>query len=269
MTVSISAATLETILGDASLSSYQKILLLALESHVGKQGEAIYPSLRRLATLSSLSLAYICELLPALEARGYLTIKHRQGPKGSNAYVLRYESVPQRGAPQRDTRSRGAPQRRTELRTEGEKEQVLFHSVEYHSVEHVASLEHGSVDPRLDSVLRQKRANLIREWELDAPFHAACLGDTAEPTPAPASPTQTPAHRTPRGAGLYRLGKLCKRGHAHEGTGQSLRRLPSGSCLQCDLERQEEKRQAQVQAKREAKPPRHIIDLAAHRQKQG
>jgi hypothetical protein len=88
-------------------------------------------------------------------------------------------------------------------------------------------------------------------------------------TPTPDAPPQTKSPRTPRGAGLYRLGKLCKRGHEHERTGQSLRRLPSGSCLQCDLERQEAKRQAQVQAKREAKPARHIIDLAAHRQKQG
>jgi hypothetical protein len=39
--------------------------------------------------------------------------------------------------------------------------------------------------------------------------------------------------------------------------------------LQCDLERQEAKRQAQVQAKRAAKPARRIIDLAAHRQRQG
>jgi hypothetical protein len=38
--------------------------------------------------------------------------------------------------------------------------------------------------------------------------------------------------------------------------------------LQCDLERQEAKRQAQVQARREARPPRRIIDLSAHRQRQ-
>ena len=88
------------------------------------------------------------------------------------------------------------------------------------------------------------------------------------------APTQEPPHvtqgtRKPRGEGLYTLGKLCKRGHQHEGTGQSLRRLPSGSCLQCDLERQEAKRQAQVKAHRAARGPRRIIDLAAHRQKQG
>ena len=79
---------------------------------------------------------------------------------------------------------------------------------------------------------------------------------------------QTQAPRKPRGEGLYTLGKLCKRGHEHEGTGQSLRRLPSGSCLQCDLERQEAKRQANVQVRREARPPRRIIDLSAHRQRQ-
>ena len=75
--------------------------------------------------------------------------------------------------------------------------------------------------------------------------------------------------RKPRGEGLYTLGKLCKRGHGHEDTGQSLRRLPSGSCLQCDLERQEAKRQAQVKANRAARGPRRIIDLSAHRQRHG
>lgn len=98
----------------------------------------------------------------------------------------------------------------------------------------------------------------------------ACGIQTETPSePVRTAPESTPTRlpRKPRGEGLYTLGKLCKRGHDHEGTGQSLRRLPSGSCLQCDLERQEAKRQAQVQATRAARPPRRIIDLSAHRQR--
>jgi hypothetical protein len=121
-------------------------------------------------------------------------------------------------------------------------------------------VEHQSAQP---SGGEQYAAMLARSQVVGPDFAQVLQG-----TPTPHNAPQTTPPRTPRGAGLYRLGKLCKRGHEHEGTGQSLRRLPSGSCLQCDLERQEAKRQARVQASRAAKPARRIIDLAAHRSRQ-
>jgi hypothetical protein len=45
------------------------------------------------------------------------------------------------------------------------------------------------------------------------------------------------------------LGKLCRRQHAYQDTGQSLLRLPGRSCLLCDRERTRERRQAQREAR--------------------
>ncbi len=46
----------------------------------------------------------------------------------------------------------------------------------------------------------------------------------------------------------HTLGPLCKYGHDHEGTGQSLRRRKDNECLECQRIRQREHRQRQCQA---------------------
>ena len=71
---------------------------------------------------------------------------------------------------------------------------------------------------------------------------------------------QTEPPKKARGQGTYFLGKLCKRRHDHEGTGQSLRRYPSGGCHQCNMEGQEARRQAKVRANRAARPPLRIVE---------
>jgi len=48
----------------------------------------------------------------------------------------------------------------------------------------------------------------------------------------------------------FRLGKLCKRGHAYHGTGQTLYRLPRFVCPECDAEGARKRRKA----KREGQP---------------
>ena len=250
MTYPLPSSTLDAIFGDAALSPVKRLLILVLESHASSPGSGVYPSLRRLADRSGLSLAHVCTLLPELATDGYLTIHHRQGPKGGNRYEVHLPTVPLSRAPASGTRTAGAPASGTELRSEREKTPVLFQPEELQPVEHKPAVTPAA-------------ANWLRTMAQDlGPDFAQVLQGVAVQEP-PASPT-----RKPRGEGLYTLGKLCKRGHEHEGTGQSLRRLPSGSCLQCDLERQEAKRQAKVQARREEKPPRRIIDLSAHRQRQ-
>ena len=250
MTYPLSPSTLDAIFGDAALSPSKRLLLLVLESHASSAGSGVYPSLRRLADRSGLSLAHVCTLLPELATDGYLTIHHRQGPKGGNLYEVHLPTVPLSRAPESGTRTAGAPASGTELRSEREKTPILFQPEELQPVEH----QPPAVTPAA--------ANWLRTFEHElGPHYAQVLQGAQEP------PASVP--RKPRGEGLYTLGKLCKRGHQHEGTGQSLRRLPSGSCLQCDLERQEAKRQANVQTRREARPPRRIIDLSAHRQRQG
>jgi hypothetical protein len=61
--------------------------------------------------------------------------------------------------------------------------------------------------------------------------------DAAGPTlPAPTPPAFDPAK--------YRLGRLCDQGHDYQDTGQTLRRVPSGVCPQCDTAAQRTRRAA-------------------------
>lgn len=81
------------------------------------------------------------------------------------------------------------------------------------------------------------------------------------PTPARRPPRRAPQPAAPAGAALeasvptfdprkYVLGKLCRRTHDYQGTGQSLLRLPSHVCLECDRERARERRQAKREERR-------------------
>jgi hypothetical protein len=228
------------------------LVLLAIAAYVEEHGAPAYPSQATLAKDSGVTERYIEACVQECEAAGYLHVDRRREPgkRPRNFYtvVQRWRTIPEQIS--------GNLLPRTSQSLE-KKEKQDFQELR----------DQGTTIPEPHTpTVTPAAANWLRTMANDlGPDFAQVL----QGAPASDAPSQTKATRTPRGAGLYRLGKLCKRGHEHEGRGQSLRRLPSGSCLQCDLERQEAKRQAQVQARREAKPARRIIDLSAHRQRQG
>ena len=251
-------AIVEEIWESSTLKGSALLLLLAIARHANHDGTGAYPSLATLKRLTRLSHSQVCLLLRQLEDDGHLRITHGAGPGGTNAYTIirtwDTEAHPKIGHA-KTAYAEGRAKFGHNQKPKRKKDPVPSSDVR-------SSDYHKEPQP----AVTPEAANWLRTFEHElSPDYAQVLQGGHPPD----ARTQTTSHRTPRGAGLYRLGKLCKRGHGHEGTGQSLRRLPSGSCLQCDLERQEAKRQAQVQARREAKPPRHIIDLAAHRQAHG
>jgi hypothetical protein len=77
---------------------------------------------------------------------------------------------------------------------------------------------------------------------------SAYLADTP-PTGAD-SAADTRADRQEQGydASRFVLGRLCPRGHAYQGTGQTLRKRHSGTCAACEREQQRERRAARRQA---------------------
>jgi hypothetical protein len=288
MTYAIHPPQLEAIFGDNTLSPSKKLLLLVLQSHASGPGQGVYPSLRRLASYSGLSLAHVCTLLPELEASGHLAIQHRQGPKGGNVYVLTLSTVPVTGAPSTGavpvagTHQAGAPLAGTELNTEREKALILFQTPEHQSV-----VLQPVVHP---TTVNEAGAHWLRHQSGIDPhhdFYGALAGTppsepetTLEPPTPPAewstieleTPPTDPANadtpviditqRTPRkprtrnapGTAPLKLGKLCPRGHEHEETGMSLRRVPSGSCDLCERERQRERDRAKNPNPRAHKP---------------
>jgi hypothetical protein len=228
------------------------LVLLAIAAYVEEHGAPVYPSQATIAKDAGVTERYIEACVQECEASGYLHVDRRREPgeRPRNFYTVieRWRTIPEQLS--------GNLLPRTSKSLE-KKEKKDFQELR----------DQGTTIPEPHTpTVTPAAANWLRTFEHElSPDYAHVLQGATPPD----ARTQTKSPRTPRGAGLYRLGKLCKRGHDHEGTGQSLRRLPSGSCLQCDLERQEEKRQKKVAAKREAKPARRIIDLAAHRQRQG
>ena len=234
------------------------LVLLAITAYVEEHGAPAYPSQATIANDSGVTERYIEACVQECEAAGYLHVERRREPgkRPRNFYtvVQRWRTIPEQASGKMVPRS-AIPEPPSVERQEREKD------LQEQSVRGTQITETPSPNPVQDSpAVTEKAANLVKSWV--GPDFAQVLQGAPEP------PATTQAPRKPRGEGLYTLGKLCKRGHEHEGTGQSLRRLPSGSCLQCDLERQETKRHARVQARREAKPARRIIDLSAHRQRQ-
>lgn len=269
-------AIMEDIWEKSNVKGSPRLLLLAIAKHANHDGTNAYPSLATLAHLTKLSHSQVCLILRQLVKDGHVRIEHGAGPKGSNAYTIvrTWDAISSPKIGHAKTAhaigrpSIGPNQEPKTKKGPGGSSDVLASDV-------------LSSDPTPSPVVTPAAANWLRTiaHELTPDFAQVLQGtplDTAEemhtvhppPLPTKASTSACPPRKS-RGEGLYTLGKLCKRGHDHEGTGKSLRRLPSGSCLQCDLERQEAKRQAQVQARRAAKPTRRIIDLAAHRQAQG
>jgi hypothetical protein len=240
----------------STLKGSALLLILAIARHANHDGSGAYPSLATLKRLTRLSHSQVCLLLRQLVEDGHLAVTHGGGPGGTNVYTIirtwDTQASPKIGHAKTAhaiARPKIGPNQEPKRKTDP-----------------VRSPDVRSSDPLPAPVMTPDAANWLRTLAPDlGPNFARVLQGGQPPDTHP----QTKATRKPRGEGLYKLGKLCKRGHDHEGTGQSLRRLPSGSCLQCDLERQEEKRQKNVAAKRAAKPARRIIDLAAHRQKQG
>src|SRR5207248_521321 len=108
-----------------NLKPAAKFILLALAKHAHGDGTGAHPSLRRLQHLTGYSLAEICLVLPTLEQSGWITIAHKQGPKGSNLYTVHPPSAPlnralgggalDSGAPQAGDCSPGAPPGGTKL----------------------------------------------------------------------------------------------------------------------------------------------------------
>ena len=68
------------------------------------------------------------------------------------------------------------------------------------------------------------------------------------PAPAIVSDTNVPAFDTSK----FYLGKLCPRGHAYQGTGQSLHWVANRNCVECRREQDRARQQARRQAQRQA-----------------
>lgn len=273
------APSIDDILADDNLTSDQTLLLIAISRHAHADGTGAYPSLRRLAALTKFSLSHICTLLQALEQTGALTIERFKGPKGVNAYTLHVPQV------LRSTEHRHQVRVRKELRSDEsevqaeEKNPVRVQEEELHTGVLRSPEQYEAVGTLTPAAARWLHINATPGGIASQ----SCGIETLPPSETVAANTPSDIVRTatestppgaarprkPRGEGLYKLGKLCKRGHDHEGRGKSLRRLPSGSCLQCDLERQEAKRRDKVRANREARGPRRIVNLDAYRTSQG
>lgn len=98
----------------------------------------------------------------------------------------------------------------------------------------------GSADDPLTILAAQLAALTVRVETLERQTAPASAPTDAppgrvEPLGGQAAPTDAP---TPKRV----LGKLCPRGHDHEGTGQSLRRLPGRGCLACEAEQAQRRR---------------------------
>jgi len=63
------------------------LLLLAIAHHINKRGMA-YPSVARLATFIRKSSKTVKRLVRDLEARGYLQVQYRMGPKGTRVIAF-------------------------------------------------------------------------------------------------------------------------------------------------------------------------------------
>jgi hypothetical protein len=117
---------------------------------------------------------------------------------------------------------------------------------------------------------REREALLLRMLEHVQQQRQRLLEAGRRPVPPPApdaTPARAPARTRPQPAAArpavppptvaqpvfdpckHVLGKLCRRQHAYQDTGQSLLRLPGRSCLLCDRERTRERRQAQREAR--------------------
>jgi hypothetical protein len=242
----------------STLKGSALLLILAIARHANHDGTGAYPSLATLKRLTRLSHSQVCLILRQLVEEGHLAVTHGAGPGGTNVYtILRTwdtQASPNIGHA-KTAYARARPKIGPNQEPKRKTDPVLSPDVRTSDSRFADTHSPPSVTPAAEKWLRTA--------QLSDTFAQVLQG-----APAQEAPQCPQATRKRRGEGLYKLGKLCKRGHQHEHTGQSLRRLPSGSCLQCDLERQEAKRQAQVQARREARPPRRIIDLSAHRQRQ-
>ena len=272
--------SIDDILADDNLTSDQTLLLIAISRHAHADGTGAYPSLRRLAQLTKFSLSHLCTLLSALEKTGYLTIERFKGPKGVNAYTMHVPSVIRSTEhPVKEHRSTvrvSQVHRSGESEVQAEEKNPVRIQEEELRTEVLRSPEQKQTSRALtEAAARWLQINATpggiasQSCGIETLTPSETVADNTPSdivrTATESTPPGAARPRTPRGEGLYKLGKLCKRGHDHEGTGKSLRRLPSGSCLQCDLERQEAKRQAQVRANREARGPRRIVNMDEYR----
>jgi hypothetical protein len=72
---------------------------------------------------------------------------------------------------------------------------------------------------------------------------------------SPGAPQRQPPHRMPQegsqdqgyDTSKFVLGRLCPRGHDYDGTGRTLRKHHSGTCMACEREQQRERRRARRQ----------------------
>lgn len=82
----------QAILG-SSLTPPQKLTLFALHSHWSQSRPAVFPSVPRLARLTSLSERTVRRAVAELEAIGVLVVTRRHGQ--SNTHVMQFDALPQ------------------------------------------------------------------------------------------------------------------------------------------------------------------------------
>src|SRR5262245_27015728 len=222
------------------LSHAAHLVLLALAAYMEEHGAPVYPSQATLANDCGVTERYIEACVKECEQAGYLHVERRREPgkRPRNFYTVlcRWRTIPEQASGNLVPRT--AFPEPSSVETQEKEKELQEHGLRGKTFPEPASPNsvHPSPAPaRLTPHGEQFAQMLARSQVVTPDFAQTTLrGATISPT------------RKPRGEGLYKLGKLCKRGHDHDGTGKSLRRLPSGSCLHCDMERQEAKRQNQV-----------------------
>jgi DNA-binding MarR family transcriptional regulator len=258
------------------ISHAAHLVLLAITAYIEEHGAPVYPSQATIAKDSGVTERYIEACVQECEAAGYLQVERRRvaGKRPRNFYKLHLigQMIPEARS---GNKVRGSQFTETSSVEKKERKDLQEHRDRGTTIPEPQSPnpvhpsgDDGHAAARLTPGGEQFAAMLARSQVVKTDFAQTTLRGAQNP-PTPPQDASTPRTRKPRGEGLYKLGKLCKRGHDHEGTGKTLRRLPSGGCLQCHLDWQEEKRREKVQEKRETRGPRRIVNLEAYRTSQG
>lgn len=262
------------------LSHAAHLVLLAITAYIDEHGAPAYPSQATLAKDSGVSERYIEACVQESEGAGYLDVERRRTPgkRARNFYtvVCPWRTIPEQVSGNLVPRTQFPEQvsPKPDPRTEIPEKTPSLEKKEKKDLQENRDRgnqfpEPGSpnqVHPLPTAIELHPRALNTLNWlgyKLGSDAYARLTGgvppsehhrgdnipedippSTMEPeplAPLPTDPPPTPCPRAPRNPAAYRLGKLCPRGHAHEGTGLSLRRMPGGSCVACETLRRRER----------------------------
>ena len=240
-----------------ALSHAAHLVLLAITAYVEEHGAPAYPSQATIAHDSGVTERYIEACVQECETAGYLHVERRRvpGKRPRNFYTVlyRWRTIPEQASGNLVPRISFPEPSAVEKKER--KEDFQEYAVQGNQFPEPQS-------PNPVQVSEEERAHWLSTVGLKPDFTEVCKGaDEVQPAPRP---------RTPRPPALYFQGKLCPGKH-DDGTGHTLRRVSNGNCTECDVARTRAKRQEKAAARnaQRTKPARQVIDLAAHRQRQG